>query len=99
MDVPLVSVAEHESLPDNDNGNRRDRGNVGVCESLRRLGRGVVAEAKSNVLKGLLILATIIMSTYTAYLINNLEMKNELLRMQLQRSRMHGFCFRFGRCA
>lgn len=48
---------------------------------------GILQEIKGNAVKAMLILATIITSTYTAYTINNLQMKLELAEMRLQSSR------------
>lgn len=82
MDVPLVSVEEeqHSALA--------ERGCRAKCRSMYRscsevpVVAALCNEIKGNVLKAMLVLATIIFSTYTAYTINNQQLQIELLKMQ-----------------
>lgn len=86
MEVPLVSAYERDERGADDGHNQSRCARLNSM--FRPFFRAARDQLRENWTKGLLVLATIITSTYTAYTINNLQMQTELLNMRLETSQL-----------
>lgn len=102
MDVPLIELGRGTD----DDGAKSDLfdqnapdaaspefGCAASCRAcVRTSTASCMSELKENWIKVFLVIATIVMSTFTAFTINNLATQNEILQMRLEAARTLPFC-------
>lgn len=78
MEVPLMSLEGSDDVQSGAS-QQRPAGRCGAVRSwLAKTGQMAMKELRSNAVKAILTLATIVLSTYTAYQLNNLSMQLEI---------------------